>query len=98
MLHTLSDAEVMPDLTRLFLVGDDASRAPLDLIDAETGHRLRLSPTDEVIDRYSAAVTAWLDETEAICAAEHTKYVRLLTSWEMESVVLGVLHRHGVVA
>lgn len=98
VVHTLSDAEVMPDLTRHYLVGSDANRAPIDLVDAETGGRLRLSPTDAVIDRYAAAVEAWLAETEAICAAEHTKYVRLLTSWAMDTVVLGVLHRHGVVA
>ena len=98
VIHILSDAEITPDLTQRYLAAEDAGRTPVELIEAESGHRLRLTPTAEVLDRYAAAVTAWLDEVETICAEERTKYVRLLTAWEMESVVLGVLHRQGVVA
>jgi uncharacterized protein (DUF58 family) len=98
ILHVLSDAEVMPDLTQSYLTGPDTSRMPVELVEAESGHRLRLTPTAEVFDRYAAAVNGWLDEIETTCAEERTRYVRLLTSWDMESVTLGVLHRHGVVA
>lgn len=98
LLHVLSDAEITPALTHEYLTGMDGDRAPVELVEAESGHRLRLTPTAEVLDRYGAAITSWLDEVETICGEERTKYVRLLTSWDMESVVLGVLHRHGVVA
>ncbi len=98
VIHILSDAEITPDLTQRYLADEDAGRTPVELIEAETGHRLRLTPTPEVLDRYATAVTGWLDEVESTCAEERTKYVRLLTAWEMESVVLGVLHRQGVVA
>lgn len=98
ILHVLSDAEVSPDLTRGYLAGPDAERAPIELVEAETGHRLRLTASDEVLERYAAAVGDWLERIEATCAEEHTGYARMLTSWDMDSVVLGVLHRHGVVA
>lgn len=98
ILHILSEAEATPAVTQQYLAGDDANRAPVELVEAETGHRLRLTPNDDVLARYAAAFTHWLEQIETICAGERTKYARLLTSWDMESVVLGVLHRHGVVA
>ncbi|MDQ3695909.1 MAG: DUF58 domain-containing protein [Chloroflexota bacterium] len=98
IVHVLGEAEVTPAVTRRYLAGVDANRAPVELVETESAARLRLTPTDEVLDRYEAAINGWLEQIEEICQAERTKYARLLTCWDMESVVLGVLHRRGVVA
>lgn len=101
ILHVLDAAEVAPDAAVRYLSADGpggAGRPPAELVDVEDGERLRLSPTDGVVDRYVALVEGWLAELETICREEDALYARLLTSWEFEEVVLGLLHRRGVVA
>ncbi len=98
LLHLLDEAEVAPSLAGAYL-GDGADRpeAPVELIEAETGQRLLLSPNDPLLERYGQAVEAWLAEAEAVCADEGAVYVRLLTSWPLDDVVLRTLREQGVV-
>ncbi len=100
IIHVVDEAEVAPALAGRYLAtAAPASQRPaVELLDAETGDRLRLSPTDDVLARYAVAVAGWLEEIEAACRDEQTGYVRLLTSWDFGEVVLGLLHRHGMVA
>lgn len=76
---------------------NDVAR-PSELIDMETGERLRVSPTEDVIVRHDAAVAQWLDRIEAVCTEEKADYLRLLTSWPLQSVILQLLHRRGLIA
>ena len=101
VVHVLDEAEVAPAPTGRYLTADrpgGVGRPPVALLDAETGDRLRLTPSDDVLARYGAAVAAWLTDVETACTDEAAGYVRLLTSWDFEDVVLELLHRRGVVA
>jgi uncharacterized protein (DUF58 family) len=69
-----------------------------ELIETESGRRLRLTPTPAVVARYREAIEGWLSEIEAACTAELTDYLRLQTDWPLETIVLRVLHERGVVA
>jgi uncharacterized protein (DUF58 family) len=100
VLHVVDEAEIAPAATGRYLEGDQrgSGRPPVELLDAETGERLRLTPSDDLLARYAVAIGAWLEEVESACHDEEAAYVRLLTSWDVGEVVLGLLHRHGVVA
>ena len=93
IVHVLDAAE----LTGLARddVGDQ--RAPAELVEVETGERLRLTPSDAVLTRYRAAIDAWLAEIETVCLDGGADYVRLQTDWPLESLVLRLLHERGVV-
>jgi len=101
LLHLLDDAEVAPASASAYLGdgadGTAAATAAVELIEAETGQRLLLSPSDDLLARYGEAVAAWLAAAEAVCADENATYVRLLTSWPLDEVVLGTLREQGVV-
>ena len=100
VVQILDEAEVAPALAMRYLAGDHAVavRPPAELLEVETGERLRLTPSDAVLARYASAIGGWLAEVETTCHDERAVYVRLLTGWDFEEVVLGLLHRHGVVA
>ena len=100
VVHVVDEAEVAPALAGRYLAADGAAgvgRPPVELLETETGGRLRLTPTDDVLGRYAAAVGAWLADLEAASRDEEATYVRLLTTWDFEEIVLRLLHRHGVV-
>jgi uncharacterized protein (DUF58 family) len=94
--HIVDSAELSP--ASLHANGDDGSWRPTELIDLESGERLRITPTDEVVARYVEAVDAWRTQIEATCAAERADYLSLDTSWPLQSVVLRLLHQRGLVA
>ena len=99
VVHVLDEAEVSPSLAARYL-GDAANGAAAptaELVEVETGERLRLSPTDGVLARYAAAVEGWLTEIEEVCTTERADYLRLLTGWPVETVVLRLLHERGVI-
>ncbi len=96
VVHLLDEAELAPAALTGDVVGDRPQ--PTELLEVETGERLRLTPTKPVLLRYQAAVDAWLTEVEAACADERVEYVRLLTAWPFDTLVLRLLHQHGVVA
>lgn len=100
VVQTLDEAEVTPALAARYLMGDAAAggRPPAELVEVEGGERLRLSPTDGVLERYGDAIASWLQEIETACADEQAEYIRLLTSWPIDTLVLRLLHERGVVA
>ncbi|MBA3517359.1 MAG: DUF58 domain-containing protein [Rhizobiales bacterium] len=101
VMHVLDPAEVAPRLAaNAFADASPGSQgAPaVELREVESGARLRLAATDSILSRYSSAFDTWLAETEAACQDEEAIYVRLQTDWRFDEVVIGLLHRRGVVA
>jgi hypothetical protein len=68
------------------------------LLEVESGQRLRLTPTAHILERYSAALTGWLEDVETACKDEQAEYIRIQTDWPFETIVLQLLHRRGVLA
>lgn len=101
VMHVLDPAEVTPALAaRAFAAASPGSQgeSAVELLEVESGERLRLAATESVLARYSDAFSTWLTETEAACHDEEAVYVRLQTDWPFDDVVMGLLHRRGVVA
>jgi hypothetical protein len=99
IVHILDEAEVAP---AAMLSGGPAGRPSLnlplsELLDVETTQRLRLTPTESIFKRYQTAFDGWLAEIEDACDDEHVDYLRLQTAWPFETIVLRLLHAHGVV-
>jgi uncharacterized protein (DUF58 family) len=90
VLHIVDPVELAPDLA--------ASNQPTELLEVESGDRLRLTPTPQVIGRYQTAIGTWLEQIESACLEEKADYLRLQTDWPFETVVLRLLHKQGVVA
>jgi uncharacterized protein (DUF58 family) len=93
VVHVADPVELSPTA----IGGGDRPEAS-ELIELETGQRLRLTPTPAVVARYREALEAWLHQIGEACEAERTDYVRLQTDWPLETIVLRVLHQRGVVA
>jgi uncharacterized protein (DUF58 family) len=100
ILHIVDNAEIGADAASAWLTGDvdGGVASSIELIDRETGDTLRMTPDDDVVTRYAAAVSAWLEALEAVCAAEETAYARLTTAWGIDDLTLALLHERGVVA
>lgn len=94
--HIVDEAELSP---AGITAGELGGRArPTELIDLESGERLRVTPDEDVVARYEAAVEEWLRQVEAACIAENADYLQLHTNWPFQSVILQLLHRRGLVA
>jgi hypothetical protein len=50
------------------------------------------------LERYNAALSAWLENVEAACKDEQAEYIRIQTDWPFETIVLRMLHQRGVLA
>ena len=63
VLHIVDDAEVATDAAAAWLTRDDdgIGVASLELVDRESGAILRLAPDEDLVARYAAGVTAWLE-------------------------------------
>lgn len=85
VVHVLSPAELQPDL-----VGD------VELVDRETGGRVAVSLAPETAGRYRHAVDAWLSRVETRCRQVGATYLRLLTTDDLETSLLGGWQRAGV--
>lgn len=95
VVHVVDPAELSPGARG----GDgDGWVEPAELTDLETGEKLKISQDREVMDRYQTAVGAWLERIEAACAAERADYLRLETGWPLQSLVLNLLYRQGLLA
>jgi uncharacterized protein (DUF58 family) len=94
--HVLDAAELAPAPRTAVTLGGRPQ--PAELIDLESGERLRVVPSDDVIARYETAVTDWLEQIEAACAAQRADYLRLDTAWPFHTVILRLLHARGLVA
>lgn len=82
IFHVLDTQEVEPGYT-----GD------LRLHDVEGVDRrgLRLTPDDRALEAYRKAFDRWLDRIERACAARRIGYLRVLTDWPFEELVLKFL-------
>ena len=100
VLHIVDDAEVSLDASFAWLRGADVTpgMASMEMIDRESGVTLRLAPDDDLVARYVANVSAWLEGLESACAAEQTAYARFSTAWGIDDLTLALLHERGMVA
>jgi uncharacterized protein (DUF58 family) len=92
--HIVDSAELAP----AEIAADESTGRPqeAELVEVELGDRLRLTPTQQVLSRYETAIQQWLAEVEQACEEEDADYLRLETGWPFESIVLRLLHQHGV--
>lgn len=96
IIHIVDAAELSPEA---YVRSRDSERpVTLELVELENGERLRLTPTDELIERYRESVLQWKTALEEACLAEKADYVLLQTDWPFESLVLSRLHEAGLVA
>ncbi|HEX5505714.1 MAG TPA: DUF58 domain-containing protein [Thermomicrobiales bacterium] len=84
VFHVLDAEEVEPSYA-----GD------LRLEDVEGAGALRVVPDDETVRRYRAACDAWLRGVEEYCRGHRIGYLRLLTAWPFETLVLRYLQGAG---
>ncbi len=96
VVHVVDEAELAP--ASMMPTAGGGNPALAELIDVESAQRLRVTPTPHVLERYTAALTAWLADIEAVCAEEEADYLRLQTDWPFETIVLRLLHARGVLA
>lgn len=100
ILHIVDDAEISPTAASAWLRRDQTGVAAtaIDLIDRESGATLRLAPDDDLVHRYTTAVSQWIEALEAACAAEATAYARFSTAWGIDDLTVALLHERGIVA
>jgi uncharacterized protein (DUF58 family) len=90
VVHVVDETELAPALM--------TSGEPAELLEVESGERLRLTPTAQILERYKAALTEWLADVETACTDEMAEYIRLQSDWPFETLVLRMLHERGVLA
>jgi hypothetical protein len=85
VVHVLDPEELRPSMA-----GD------LDLVDRESGGRVAVSLAAETVEQYRQVVDAWLERVTARCRQVGAGYVRLLTSDDLETALLGAWRTAGV--
>jgi uncharacterized protein (DUF58 family) len=85
VVHVLDPEELRPSLA-----GD------LELVDRESGGRVAVSLAPDTVAQYRQVVAAWLDRVAARCRQVGAGYVRLLTTDDLESTLLGAWRTAGV--
>lgn len=88
VFHVLDPQEVEPGYTGDFRLHD---------VERDGGRGLRIMPDDETLARYRAVFDHWLGDVERACAARRVGYLRVLTSWPFETLVLRFLLEGGIV-
>jgi uncharacterized protein (DUF58 family) len=68
----------------------------LELVDRESGGRVAVSLAPEVVEQYERLAKAWVDRVAARCRQVGAGYVRLLTTDDLESSLLGAWRTAGV--
>lgn len=90
VFHTLDPQEVEPayagDLRLQDVEGEGAA-----------GGVLRVVPDEIALENYRAAFDAWLRKVEDYCRGHQIGYLRVLTTWPFESLVLRFLLESGVI-
>jgi hypothetical protein len=76
VLQVLDPAELDPEQMAATIEERDA----IDLLDVESGEKLRLALTSEVVERCREAIAAWMAEIDAICLREQIVRVQIDTS------------------
>jgi uncharacterized protein (DUF58 family) len=79
-----------PEELKPSLAGD------LELVDRESGGRVAVSLAAEVVEQYERLAQAWVDRVAARCRQVGAGYVRLLTTDDLESTLLGAWRTAGV--
>jgi uncharacterized protein (DUF58 family) len=90
VVHVVDETELTPSLL--------TAGEPAELVEVESDQRLRLTPTAHILERYTAALSGWLEGVETACKEEESDYVRLQTDWPFETIVLRILHQRGILA
>jgi len=85
LLHVLSPQELEPE------VGGD-----VELVDAESGERVRVGLTLDAVDQYKRRLLDWLDSIQRACARQGIRYQLIRTDQSLEHVVIGALQRGDV--
>jgi uncharacterized protein (DUF58 family) len=85
VVHVLDPEEIRPKLA-----GD------LDLVDRETGDLVSVSLAADVLARYERETAAWLDRVEHRARRAGAAYLRVLTTDDIEPLLLGGWRRAGV--
>lgn len=85
VVHVLDPSEIRPTLS-----GD------LDLVDRETGEAVSVSLAADVLARYERSTRQWLDRVEQRCQRAGAGYLRVLSSDDIEPLLLGGWRRAGV--
>ncbi len=85
VVHVLDREELHPTLA-----GD------LDLVDRETGAVVAVSLAHETVARYEREAQAWADGVAARCARAGAAYARVLSTDDIEPLLLGSWRRSGV--
>jgi len=73
-------------------------RGDLELIDTETGHRVPVALSDDVVEAYAAQVDRWLDDISAGCRRADAAHVMLGTDEDLESALIGSWREAGVLS
>lgn len=104
--ETLAASALQPFLARdweviVFQVLDAREVEPdyagnLRLEDVEGDATLRVAPDDETLARYRGALDRWLGGLETHCHAYRVGYLRLLTAWPFETMLLRFLQDKGI--
>jgi hypothetical protein len=68
----------------------------LELVDRESGGRVAVSLAAEVVEQYERLAAAWVTRVAARCRQVGAGYVRLLTTDDLESTLLGAWRTAGV--
>jgi len=79
-----------PEELRPSMAGD------LELVDRESGGRVAVSLAPEVVGQYERLAAAWVERVENRCRQVGAGYVRLLTTDDLESTLLGAWRSAGV--
>lgn len=85
VVHVLDRDELHPPLA-----GD------LELVDRESGRRVAVSMAPETVAEYERVARDWVDRVAARCRQVGAGYVRLLTTDDLESALLGAWRAAGV--
>ena len=85
VVHVLDPAELHPSMA-----GD------LELVDRESGRRVAVSMAPETVTQYERLAQAWVERVAARCRQVGAGYVRLLTTDNLESALLGAWRTAGV--
>ena len=86
VMHLLDRSDIEPDLE-----GD------LDLVDSETGGRVPVSLTPQIISSYAELANRWAERVADACREGGAVYVRTFTEDDLEETLLGEWRRSGVV-
>jgi uncharacterized protein (DUF58 family) len=85
VIQVLDRSDIFPDIA-----GD------LELVDAESGARVEVSLSSNVVEDYAALATAWIDEVASRVRATGGGFARVFTDDPLEDVLFSGWRREGV--